>query len=586
MPGFVGVCSRELIVSEGSLDKAVNATIYSADTSAKKVYADDHLILKRSFMNFLEVGGMEAQIKDLYIWVDGEIYNTEEFRTQINKPFAEAMLYSYTQNSLPDFLTKVDGIFIAIIYDLRKHQLQIITDRYGLKPFYLSQRNNCLMLASELKCFPFMESFTFRIRKDVIDCFIKLQHFMGTATWFEGVDVTVPSTIYTYSLLTDSLTKSRYWSWGSVKSSRSSIKSAVEELSFLLDKSIKARAFGKYKVGVALSGGFDSRAILAATYRNKPVTYTFGIKESADVKIAKSIAAMAGVEHTHFDMYVDDWLRSRFSGIWKTDGMLNMYHMHYSHLMNEIPKIMDVNLSGFLGDAVIGGTYLARKGKPFLNTRITKDIARKYYGDYFEFCDTSDSFFDIDKIDPYLFYNRGRRMIGLGAEEANKTIHQRLPFMDIRLMDFSYSLPDEFRKNSRVYHQALLLQYPEFFKEIPHATSGVPISIDPSIFHVSKRLYHRLVWIAKFKLGIATSFTDVHNWIKEPLTAQFIREILNPKNALYPNYTKTNFVEAYLQPHLSGKESNAKQVMGALTMEIWLQQVINKKYLDNFPQSK
>lgn len=586
MPGFVGICSKVLTVSEESINKAVNATVYSNNTSTKKVYTNDHLILRRSFVNFLEMPDMEAQGEGVQVWIDGEIYNKEELRTQSGKVFAEAILYHYAQNSIENFFTKVDGIFIAIIYDSRKQKLQIITDRYGLKPFYLYQRNNCLILAPELKCFPYMEPFVLRIREDVVDCFMKLEHFMGTATWFEGVEVTIPSAIYSYSLQSATLTKNRYWSWGSIKRSHSSIGSVAEELFSLLDKAIKARAFGNYKVGVALSGGFDSRAILASIYKDKPITYTFGIKESADVRIAKKVAAMAGVEHTHFDMHVDDWLRKRFNGVWKTDGMLNMYHMHYSHLMDEIPKIMDVNLSGFLGDAVIGGTYLDRKGKPFLNTRITKDIAKKYYGDYSEFCDPDDSFFDIDKVDAYLFYNRGRRMIGLGAEEANKTIHQRLPFMDIKLMDFSYSLPDEFRKDSNIYHRALLLRYPEFYKKIPHATSGVPISIAPSVFHASKKLYHRLLWVMKFKLGIATSFTDVYSWIKEPETARFIHAILDPKNAIYPNYTKTNFLETYLEPHLSGKGNYAKQVMGGLTMEIWLQQIISKKYLDKSYQSK
>jgi asparagine synthase (glutamine-hydrolysing) len=587
MSGFVGICGDNLSLSNQALEDAVKATIYSKKTIAKDVCSDDHLMIKKSFNDFLETSEMASYDQYVHVWIDGEIYNQEELSKDEHEGFSKMILRSYLEDSLEDLLKKVDGIYIAIIYDLKRKQIQVVTDRYGLKPFYIYLKNNCLIFAPELKCFPYLRPFTLQIRSDVVNCFMKLEHFVGTATWFEGVELTEPSMIYNYSWQDDKLTKKRYWSWSAIQQSSLSIESAAEEMSFLLDNAIKSRSFGSYKVGVALSGGFDSRAILAAIYQDNPITYTFGIKESADVRIAKKVAAQAGVKHIHFDMKVDDWLLKRFSGVWKTDGMLNMYHMHYSHLMDEIPKIMDVNLSGFLGDAVIGGTYLDRKkGKPFLDRRMNEDIARQHYGDYSNFCDPSDSFFDINKIDPYLFYNRGRRMIGLGAEEANKTIHQRLPFMDIKLMDFSYSLPDTFRKDSNVYQRSLLLRYPDFYKKIPHATSGVPISIDPSIFHRSKKLYHRLLWIAKYKLGIATSFTDVYNWIKEPDTANFIRNLLDPKYAIYPSYTQTDFLKTYFEPHVAGKGNYSKQVMGALTMEIWLQQVINRKHIDTFSIAK
>jgi asparagine synthetase B (glutamine-hydrolysing) len=358
-----------------------------------------------------------------------------------------------------------------------------------------------------------------------------------------------------------------------------SLENASEELGSILENAVRSRRSANCRIGVGLSGGFDSRAILAAIREDKPVTYTFGIEESSDVRIAKRVAGLAGVKNIHFDMHVEQWLEKRYSGVWKTDGMLNMYHMHYSHLMNEIPKIMDVNLSGFLGDGVLGQTYLFRKGNLFLNKRVDRITAQYYYGKFCEFSNPDDAFFDIPKLDVYLIYNRGRRLTGLGMEEANKTVFQRLPFMDIKLMDFSYSLPDEYRHNSVMYHQALLLKYPEFYKHIPHATSGMAIRKDPSVFYKAMKMYHRMVWIAKFKLGIATSFTDVYNWVKEPDTAIFLRDVLNPKHALYTNFTSRNFLEEFVEPHLEGKGNHVKQLMSALTMEIWLQQIMNKKYL-------
>ncbi|HEY3404632.1 MAG TPA: asparagine synthase-related protein [Ohtaekwangia sp.] len=578
MSGFVGICSNILRESEDSVKAAAQVTVYAAHTLVKDLHADHNLILKKSFVRYLEHPRMSAQRDSLHAWIDGEVYNPEEL-TEGNESFADALLRHYAQGSHEAFLRNVNGMYIAVISDLQKQQLHIITDRYGLKPFYLYAKNNCLVFAPELKCFPFFKPFTMQIRKDAAACFIDIEHIMGTATWFEGVEATVPSMIYSYSWQTNVLTKRHYWSWSMIKRSSVSLDDAAEEMAGLLDHAIKVRSKSDgYRVGVALSGGFDSRALLAATRENHPPTYTFGIEDSVEVAIAKRVAALAGVHHTHFDMHVNHWLQKRFSGVWKTDGMLNMYHMHYSHVMDSIAQIMDVNLSGYLGDGLLGKTYLTKKGKVFLNQRINASIAQHYCGKHYVLCDPNDPFFDLDKIDIYLVYNRGRRMTGLGMEEPNKTTPQRLPFMDTKLLDFSYSLPDEYRWNSRVYHKALLLKYPEFYKDIPHATTRVPIS--PSLFHKGKKAYYRALWVLKFKLGIVNSYTDVYNWIKEPETATFIREILNPKTALYPNFLEADFTAAYLEPHLAGKGNYAKRVMSAVTMEVWLQQLLNKNFLN------
>ena len=74
--------------------------------------------------------------------------------------------------------------------------------------------------------------------------------------------------------------------------------------------------------------------------------------------------------------------------MWKTDGMLNMYHMHYPHIMHEIEQLIDINLSGFSGDLVLGGSYLEKIykiffTKKFLNKRINADIAKLYYGKHY-----------------------------------------------------------------------------------------------------------------------------------------------------------------------------------------------------------
>jgi asparagine synthase (glutamine-hydrolysing) len=579
MAGFTGICSANVTTSEQAVKNAAQATVYAQHTVVDVLCAGHDLIIAKSSISILNERWMQLQKLGISIWVDGEVYNQAELAQQPGETFSETVLAHYQQGTLASLLAKVDGVFIVVIYDNHNQTLSILTDRYGIKPFYLYARNNSLIFATELKCFPFFESFKLKIRADVVDSFIDLEHLMGTATWFEGVELVEPATIYTYHIVHNRLDASRYWSWAAIKPNSIPLAEASEYLGELLQQAIRKRAYGNYRVGVGLSGGFDSRAILATIRDQKPITYTFGIPESADVKIAKRVAAIAGVKNVHFDMRVEHWLQKRFTGIWKVDGMLNAVHMHYSHLMDEIPKIMDVNLSGFVGDGVLGQNYIVKKGKSFLNKRITDDIASHYYGKHIHFSNTRDSFFDADKTDAYLFYNRGRRLTGLGLEEAAKTIAQRIPFMDVNLLDFAYSLPDEYRAGNKVYYRALLNLYPEFYKNIPHANTGTPINLAPGLLFQAEKKIHWAIQGVRHRLGITNTYSDAGSWLKEPRMTAFIKDLLNRKKALYANLTDNDYVALYVEPHLRGELKKVKPLMGAISLEIWLQQILNKKHL-------
>lgn len=578
MAGFVGHTGKSIDASD-AVKNALGLTLYSAKTAIQMLHESDDLVLGKSVFDFLQTTRSVSQEESISVWVDGEIYNQEQLSGGLKEVFADTLLRHYQQQSLSQLLPQVNGIYVAIIYDGFMHTLTIVTDRYGLRPLFLTHKSKQLVFAAELKCFQVFPSVSLEVDQEVIDCFLDLEHFLGTDTWFKGIEAASPATVYTYNIDSDVLKQQRYWSWSDLKPAKISLTEAAHQMGDLLHEVVNDRFDRTQNVGIGLSGGLDSRALVAAVHEKKPVTYTFGTPNSRDVKIAKEVARVAGVRHVLFDTYSADWLTSRFSGIWKVDGMLNMLHMHYSHLTKEIATIMDINLSGFLGDAMLGGSYLGKKGKTFLNKRVDKSIAQHFYGRHYERCDPGDPFFDIEKIDPYMLYNRGRRMIGLGAEEPAKTIPQRLPFMDTALMDLSFSLPDDYRAHSKVYNKALLEKYPVFYKNIPNSNIGVPIAENPSITNLLLKKYYRISWIINYKLGRQTSYANAQNWIRQPQTARLLYNILDPAKAIYPAFTRKNFLQMYLVPHLNRRANFVRQIMGAVTAEIWFQQMLNKNYV-------
>jgi asparagine synthetase B (glutamine-hydrolysing) len=227
MPGIVGICGNELRTSIEGVARAAQGTVYGENVRSELLYSDRNLILGKSAFDFLETSGMFDQSEDVYVWIDGEIFNGRELASQPDPSLAMTFSRHYRDNTLDKILGKIDGVYVALIYDLRRKEFHLITDRYGLKVFYLCHTEGSLIVAPELKCFPFFEEFRLTIRKEMIDCFLHLEHMMGSATWFEGVDVTEPSMVYTFSWSKNKLSKRRYWSWSSITRSSLSLDDAA-----------------------------------------------------------------------------------------------------------------------------------------------------------------------------------------------------------------------------------------------------------------------------------------------------------------------------------------------------------------------
>ena len=106
----------------------------------------------------------------------------------------------------------------------------------------------------------------------------------------------------------------------------------------------------------------DSRAILAAIPEEyRPLhAFTFGRKNCGEIKIAGIASAIKGAAHHQMILDSNDWVSSKFNGIWKSDGSVSLKHMHGIVFHDEYKSYMDYNLNGFAGDLVLGGSYLKK----------------------------------------------------------------------------------------------------------------------------------------------------------------------------------------------------------------------------------
>ena len=223
----------------------------------------------------------------IYLWLDGEFYNQceQSIRTDHKRemPDIEMLYLLYVQNEDFRFLSEIDGQFSAVIYDSLKKKLHIFSDRLGIKQLYWNLNNGCFAWSSEVKAFLQLPGFEPIIDSQAVKEFFEVGYLLELRTWFEGVSLIPSGTVITWDIDASAMSSFRYWWWDRIAPVNQQISEdeAIDELGRLFKKAVAKRSDGHLNVGVSLSGGLDSRAILAAIPpKEYPIqTLTYGQKK-------------------------------------------------------------------------------------------------------------------------------------------------------------------------------------------------------------------------------------------------------------------------------------------------------------------
>src|SRR5215471_8612570 len=101
---------------------------------------------------------MQDTVTANWITYNGEVYNYEEIRSQLNEDpsswksdsDSETVLRAYARWG-KDCLTRLRGMFAFAIWDATQHELFIARDRLGIKPVYYYSGDGFLIFASEIR---------------------------------------------------------------------------------------------------------------------------------------------------------------------------------------------------------------------------------------------------------------------------------------------------------------------------------------------------------------------------------------------------------------------------------------------------
>ena len=212
----------------------------------------------------------------LTIVFNGEVYNYRELKQELSGyPFrgdsdTEVVLAAYErwgENCLERFV----GMFAFAIWDAEKRHLFCARDRLGVKPFHYAQLAGRFLFASEVKALlaagvpaaPDGESWGLYLAHGVYE--------LPGRTFFKEVQALPPA--HAMTVAADGTQKQwRYWDLAerAAEPLDADDDTAADEVRALLEESARLRLRADVPVGVMLSGGLDSAAVMTTVDRLLP----------------------------------------------------------------------------------------------------------------------------------------------------------------------------------------------------------------------------------------------------------------------------------------------------------------------------
>jgi len=206
---------------------------------------------------------------------NGEVYNYRElreeleslgvvFRTQCDTEVVLQALIAWGDNAFKKF----NGMWALAYLDLEKRQILFSRDRFGIKPLYYYQSRDAFYFGSEIKAILSGTGERFRIHKPAVSRYL-LQSLLDAQpeTFFEGIRAVPPGHNLTIDLASSpwSLSVPRpYWRISDQDGFEGNEGERQEAVRATFVDAVRLRLRSDVPVGVLLSGGLDSSAIVAA----------------------------------------------------------------------------------------------------------------------------------------------------------------------------------------------------------------------------------------------------------------------------------------------------------------------------------
>jgi asparagine synthase (glutamine-hydrolysing) len=259
---------------------------------------------------------------EICIIFNGEIYNHRDLRKsledigvrfQTSHSDTEVLIYGYRQWGV-ELFSRLNGMFALCLYDKKRAQLVLARDRMGEKPLYYVDQGSVFAFASEVDALFAHPGIFKRLDPAGIQKFFAYGYAPGASSVFVNVRKLGPGEFLIYNLRKRTSQHRKYFTFRiepSVEQQNMRDEDLAEELRDLVDRAVALRLQADVPVGLFLSGGIDSSAILSSATSHHPVeniaAFTIGFREASfdESQFARIAASHASCRHHCREVTVD-----------------------------------------------------------------------------------------------------------------------------------------------------------------------------------------------------------------------------------------------------------------------------------------
>ncbi len=571
---------------------------------------------------------MRNEAGTVWVVLNGEIYNYRELRAEllekghtfISNCDTEVLVHLYEQDG-EEGVHRLRGMFAYALWDREQQKLLLVRDRLGIKPLYFATRDGGLVFASDLPAL-LASGPSPSIRAAAVAQYLSLLYVPGPHTIFDGVQQLLPGEWMTVER--GRVRRHRYFTpqafWHEAhgaprRASRVTRHELQERFLDLLRDTVRCHLVSDVPLGLFLSGGLDSGAILAMmrAVRAGPIrTFSIGYEAEADrsyneLDAAGAMAAHFGAEHTEARLRPDavkllPLVVAAMGEPFADSSAIPTY------LVSEVARrSVTVALSGIGGDELFGGyprylgmraaeryaalpeglrRWIARRVAPRLSEgdgsrdqagrlkRFLRDGDRPLAEQYWRWITFLPPEWEMTALTSEFLERAGL----LADDDQYRGTFERWPSAgsaDKAMgLDLQTYLPDDLlRMGDRLsMAHSLELRVPFCDHRLLEFALGVPVSIRLAGWRLKAFMRRALEGVlppgilSRPKYGFQVPLA---RWLREDLR-EMVHDLLSEDAVRRRGIVRWEYVQWLLAAHRSGERNCADQLYALLVLELWL----------------
>jgi asparagine synthase (glutamine-hydrolysing) len=314
-----------------------------------------------------------------WITFNGEIYNFPSLRAELEREGEKFASHTDTEVVLSLYrregaacVRRLRGMFAFAVWDAAKRELFIARDRAGKKPLYYAQpRPNTFVFGSEIRTLLASELIERRLDPRSLEVFLANGFVVSPLTLVRGVLSLLPGHCMRVGADGTILERSAYWRPPHPDvGGRADVADDLEAIHHEFREAVRLRLISDVPLGVFLSGGMDSSAVLGALGPESADLRTFSIafpeKDYDESEHSRRVATHWKTRHTEVVVGRDEFFR------WLPDAMASMDQPTFdgvnTYLVSRAAREsgLKVAISGIGADELFGG-YPFFRGVPSLD---------------------------------------------------------------------------------------------------------------------------------------------------------------------------------------------------------------------------